>query len=177
MKKVYKIGTVNSIKTDYGLFKSLVDGSLLEVTAEQLEGVDNIRQNAFHYHSSIANITIPDSVTSIGNEAFSRCSKLINVTIGNGVTSIDARAFSYCTSLTNVTIGNSVTSIGFYAFTNCSSLTRVIINAILPPTIQSNTFQSCSSLNHIIVPKGSGEAYKSATNWSAYADIIKEAAE
>ena len=152
MKKVYKIGTVNSIKEDYGLFRSLVDGSLFEVTAEQLEGVDNISQYAFFY-SSITGITIPDSVTSIGKWAFRDCSSLTRVTIGNGVTSIDGSAFY-----------------------KCINLFSVIINATRPPRIQSTTFKS-TSLTKIIVPKGSGEAYKSATNWSAYADIIKEAAE
>lgn len=45
-----------------------------------------------------------------------------------------------------------------------------------PPTIQSDTFYA-NYLNKIIVPKGTGDAYKSATNWSAYADYIEEATE
>ena len=42
-----------------------------------------------------------------------------------------------------------------------------------PPEISSNTFTS-SKLNKIIVPVGCGEAYKSATNWSNFADYIEE---
>src|SRR6185369_6332772 len=44
--------------------------------------------------------------------AFNSCFGLTNVTIPNSVTSIGNNAFSYCTSLTNVTIPNSVTNIG-----------------------------------------------------------------
>lgn len=45
-----------------------------------------------------------------------------------------------------------------------------------PPTIASNTF-TAEYLNKIIVPKGTSETYKAATNWSAFADYIEEAAE
>src|SRR4051812_33504705 len=54
--------------------------------------VTAIGDNAFLYHNSVTDVTIPESVTSIGASAFS------------------------LTGLTNVTIPGSVTQIGYLAF-------------------------------------------------------------
>lgn len=71
------------------------------------------------------NITIPNSVTSIGNNTFDSCSNLTSITIPNSVTSIGNYAFFNCSNLTSITIPSSVTSIGNYAFYDCSNLTNV----------------------------------------------------
>ncbi len=70
-------------------------------------------------------------VTSIGVNAF-QYSGITNVTIPNSVTSIGDSAFYYCSRLTNVTIPSSVTSIGNYAFNDCTSLTRVYFTGNAP---------------------------------------------
>ena len=74
-------------------------------------------------NKKVENLTIPDSVTSIGDYAFEDCRSLTSVTIPTSVTSIGRYAFSECTSLTSVTIPTSVTSIGGYAFEECKNLT------------------------------------------------------
>ena len=87
-------------------------------------GLMYIRQACFDGCKSLTNISLPDSVISIG-KAFSRCSSLVNITIPEGVTSIYNDTFFDCSSLTSVTIPESVTSIKQYAFGNCSSLTNI----------------------------------------------------
>ena len=79
------------------------------------------------YPSATGDVTISDSVTSIGEYAFYNCSSLTSVTIGDSVTTIGSCAFYNCSSLTSVTIGNGVTSIRYDAFTYCSSLENVYI--------------------------------------------------
>lgn len=98
-----------------------------------------------------------------------------------GVTTIGNYAFRYCTSLALITIPDSVTSIGNYAFGNCTSLATFHINATSPPTLSSIAFNSSGittttgsikvpfSFDHSIL-----NAYKTATNWSNFADIISE---
>ena len=101
--------------------------------------------------AATGDITIPNSVTSIGDYAFHGCSSLTSVTIGNSVTSIGDYAFAYCSILTSVTIPNSVTSIGDYAFLGCSSLTSVTIpNSVI--SIGSQAFSGCSSLTSLEIP-------------------------
>ena len=168
--------------------------SLTSVTIPN--GVTSIRKQAFYSCTSLTGITIPDKVTSIGDSAFYDCTSLAEITLGNSVTLIGNWAFQQCTSLTSITIPNSVISIGASAFRWCSSLTGITIHdkvtsidgyafygcrklssiTVLPekpPTLDSSAFDDIASDAVIYVPSGSVEAYKSATNWSTYADKIQ----
>lgn len=53
-------------------------------------------------------------------------------------------------------------------------LTTLKMKPVTPPLVSVNITDGFGSLKEIIVPAGCGEAYKSATNWSYYADIIRE---
>ena len=169
--------------------------SLMSVTI--CDGATCIGTHAFFECKSLTSVIIPDSVTSIGNNAFYGCSALTSITFPRYLTSIDAytcyqcssladviipdsvtsigtHAFARCSSLANVTIGNSVTSIGSQAFWQCSALTSVISLSSTPPMAQAGFLANCPELEKIFVPKGCGEMYRSATNWSNYADKIEE---
>ena len=138
-------------------------------------GVTSIGSYAFYYCYSLASVTIPDSVTSIGSYAFYYCYSLASVTIPDSVTSIGSYAFYYCYSLASVTIPDSVTSIGNNAFSYCYGVKEYHLKPISPPSLSnSNAFNDISSDCIIFVPKGSLESYKTATNWSKYADKMQE---
>ena len=134
------------------------------------DSVTSIGGSAFLGCSGLTSITIPDSVTSIGHSAFDGCRGLTSIIIPDSVTSIGDYAFHNCRELTSIIIGNGVTSIENNAFEKCSGLKTIRISATNPPTLGSNAFET--SLEKIIVPKSSINAYKSAAGWSTYADKI-----
>ena len=199
IKPVDMATEIESIQTGGGDNKlpQFIDGSLTTITADDLAGATKVRSYAF-YQNNITNITLPDSVTSIDDSAFQDCS-LTTFIIPDSVTKINAYTFNNCKSLRSITISDNVTSIGISAFEYCTLLTKITIPANVtkidnfalpigttttkatitmkpttPPTISSNTFNA-SYLNKIIVPAGCGDTYKSATNWSKFADYIEEA--
>ncbi len=118
-------------------------------------------------------IKFDGNVTSIGNSAFEGCTGITSVTIGNGVKGIGAETFSGCTGLASITIPNSVTRIGGSAFSGCTGITSVKVEATTPPTLDDKAFNKCTALTEILVPSASVDAYKTATRWSTYANIIK----
>ncbi len=79
------------------------------------EGLENICREAFYGCSSIKEIIIPDSVTSISRYSVTSA----------GSTSSNYYTFAYCTSLERVVLGSNVTKIGKYTFYGCSSLKEI----------------------------------------------------
>ena len=126
--------------------------------------VTSIGEFAFEY-SKFTEISIPNSVTSIGSGAFFDCQGLTSVTIPNSVTSIGESAFEFCFKLTSITIPNSVTSIGSRAFFDCQGLTSVTIpNSVT--SIGDSAFGDCDGLESIIVEPGNS-MYDSRDNCNA----------
>ena len=137
-------------------------------TANPLSNAHNLYLNG----TLVTDLTIPNSVTSIGDEAFYGCRSLTSVTIPNSVTSIGDNAFYICTGLTSVTIPNSVTSIGEGAFYACTGLPVIdniryadiyligaVDNSLTTYIIKEGTrfigkqaFRNCSSLTSLTIP-------------------------
>ena len=115
--------------------------------------VTQIIDSGFKDCTSLKEISIPDSVASIGRNAFSGCSALSSIAIPEGITSIEDHTFSGCSALESIVIPDSVTSIGRSAFENCTSLTSIVISDGVT-TIENLAFEGCTSLTSIVIPDG-----------------------
>ena len=133
-------------------------------------GVTSIGGVIFADCSGLTSIMIPDSVTKIGSGAFSGCSGLTSIMIPDSVTKIDSYLFKNCNSLTSIVIPDSVTLIDDSAFLGCYKLTSITLKSATPPTLSSGAIPT--TIEKIIVPKSTINAYKAATGWSAYASKI-----
>ena len=152
------------------------------------EEVEHIPAYLCYNLTSLKNLVIGNSVTTIGNSAFSDCTGLTTVTWNarnvQDFQSTGGRPFSNCKNLTefvfgdevehipaylcyklttlkNLVIGNSVTSIGEWAFHRCTSLTEVTIpNSVT--TIGGLAFYSCTGLKTVTI----GNSVKSIGSWA-----------
>ena len=115
---------------------------------------------------------IPNSVTTIDEAAFEKCTGLTSITISNSVKTISNSAFYYCSGLTSLTISKSITSIEMYAFGFCSSLSKIYCLPEKVPTSDSNIFYYVPSSCKLYVHKNSIDAYKKATGWKDFTNVI-----
>ena len=124
------------------------NSSLFSVKDDLL--IDNDKRRLVAYLGHAESVNIPDSIINI-DEAFWGCKSLKQVTIPNSVQTIGFRAFFGCDSLQQIVIPDSVKNIEDYAFEWCDSLQQIIIpNSIT--TIERDVFSCCWSLRQITIP-------------------------
>lgn len=96
------------------------------------------------------NITLPNSLQSIGNEAFEGI-KFNQLTLPDHLVSIGDNAFKDCRiNNTSFSIPNSVASIGEGAFMNCVDIKDLTISNSLT-AISSNAFAGCVNVEEVTV--------------------------
>jgi hypothetical protein len=124
--------------------------------------------------TSLSNILLPSSLTTIDKYAFAGCRSLSSVTIPRGTSVIGMSAFNSCSTLTTVTIPNTVTSIGNGAFGYCSvaGVYDFTSFSTVPSLPSTNIFSGIPTDCKILVQAELVNQWKTATNWSTYANRI-----
>lgn len=122
----------------------LAEGSIADLTINDLDGAEKITKRAFEHCQSIKRVELPNCITSIGSEAFFSCEAINRVTIGNGVKQIAT-----------------------YAFYGCILLARVDLPEIPPVLEDVNAFNKIkASCKFYCKTQESLDAYKAADKWS-----------
>ena len=114
------------------------------------DSVKTIGEAAFA-GSSVQQIALSDNVTHLGARAFSSATELSNVELGSGITTIHSGTFEHCRSLESITMSNQVETIKQSAFYGCTSLKDVELSSSLKE-IGPYAFASCEALEHIKIP-------------------------
>ena len=174
---INKIGNFAFYNTNLGYDSDLTYGQGNIVIPDS---VYEIGSGAFGNNDNIQYITLPtnDNFNVVSGSCFQGCSNLENIIIPDSVNTIKDSAFYMCNELKTIYIGSGVTtieSLAFHSAINISPLTGVYLSPTTPPTIASNSFYFDNTTNcKIYVPTGTLDAYKTAENWSTYANRMIE---
>lgn len=106
-------------------------------------GVTSIGSASFYGFSALQNVTIADSVVTIGDYAFNG-SEIKKITLSDNVQEIGEGAFGDCLSLKEVILGKNVLTIGDYAFAGCKNISRFSFNSENLTFIGSKAFEDTS---------------------------------
>ena len=164
----------------YGAFFSCA-----KLSAVDLPFCTQLSEYAFYYCSSLVNVSLP-LCSRFGSNAFNNCKSLQKVNFPM-CSRIELQNLANCNNLTEVKLGSAEANldisctIASSAFERCSKLTNLTLYypsvlRLMDRNVFYSTPMSVSTLigawGSIYVPASLVSAYKSATNWAAYADRI-----
>ena len=134
---------------------------------------DNPYRSPFYACTTLTDVIISNTVTSIGNYMFYGCSGLTSLTIPNSVTSIGDYTFYGCSNVKQIILGEVLERIGSKAFAECRKLENVYSYAVRYPTASDDAFNN-SYVDYVTlhVPAQSVVQYKNHTPWSDFMDIV-----
>ena len=135
----------------YALQNYIFDGCYALENVTLSESVTSIGEYAFRQCYRLRNIDLPCSVKEIKSNAFCECRRLHDIRIPSSVTTIYGSAFIRCTALRSVTMENGIKSIYSSAFQECLYLSEINLpNSIT--SIGSSAFYKCYSLKLVVLP-------------------------
>ncbi len=158
-------------------------------SVELPESVTRIGEEAFRNCLSLADVTLPATLVKIEKATFENCQSLHLIEIPESVETIDERAF-FNAGLVTVTVPDKVTTVGSSALVSPTLMSVTVgegINSFanlpvstkgmlrlktsVPPVLSSQRLGCEPAI--VIVPTGSGDAYKAVNRWKGY-NIIEE---
>lgn len=161
---------------------------------EYFTGLTTLGGN-FNGCTALASFKLPSSITNIGSKTFYNCSALtgsLSISVDNTGTETFRNTRYTNVTVDCITLGDSAfrgiptlhtadvsarcTSVGAVAFSG-SGLTSdkctYYFHSATPPTLANSNAFTPGFLNKIYVPEASVNAYKTASNWSAFASYIE----
>ena len=164
---------IKTISTNVSGIGNSAFESCISLSQVSLPMCSYIGDAAFLYCRSLSQVSLP-MCSYIGDAAFNECKSLSQISIPM-CSYIGSYAFRSCGSLKQVSLPKC-SYIGNYAFLFCYELNTITIGysgiCSLNNISAFDYTQITSSTGDIYVPASLVNAYKSATNWSAYSNRI-----
>lgn len=138
-----------------GTFAFVYDAKLESVTNLENTQVSQISEAMFCECSSLYEILLPNTITSIGNEAFEACEKLTSVDLSKTKTAtIGVKGFAYCGNLSKIQFPTTLTLIDDGAFAEDKNLRSVQnLEKTIVSKIGYGVFEGCSNLSSVKLPQ------------------------
>ena len=114
-------------------------------------GIEEIEGEAFQYSYALEEVTIAESVRTIGKSAFFCCPNLKKINIPKKIEKLEESIFYFCSSIERIIIPDTVECIGAGAFASCRMLTNIKIPESVT-SIGGSAFADCKSLTNITIP-------------------------
>lgn len=153
------------------LFNQYMNGTLVQVTEEDLKGATSLV--SFANQTNLVKIEIPDTVTSMATSVFQSCTNLVRVKLSKNCRTLSQFCFSSCSSLQEIEIPEGVTNFGAASFSSCPNLTKITIPSTLVD-IPNNCFAYASVPKNIYVSnltnfvKVTGQFSESGASFTLY---------
>lgn len=143
--------TLDSIPTKSFWAQEQLGNTLASITLPS--SVTSIGKQAFQNCYRLTAVKLPDNLDKISGYAFANCTTLVSLNVPVGTSDISDYAFSHCSSLTSISLHSGLTSIGMSAFAGCSALRSLSLPERLN-SIGDNAFENCSGLISLSLPEG-----------------------
>ncbi len=116
-------------------------------------GLESLGTYAFRYCSALnVDITLPETLKTIGFGAFEYCSKLPAIMVQGSVERIEGSTFHDCFALQAISLPSTVKYVGRSAFCACRALDSIALPDSLT-MIDNEAFYGCSILRSFVLPE------------------------
>lgn len=137
-------------------------------------GVSKLETASLNYIDSLSVVSLPKSITSIGDAVFTDNKSMQEFIMPKYCSSLGTIVFRNCIYMTRFVSCNSLKTIGANCFYGCTAMKEYdFTDNITVPTLEnSNAFTGIPDDCVIKVKSSMLNSFKTATNWSVYADYI-----
>lgn len=153
------------VNDTHSLYKS-IDGVLYTKNEESLVAFPTGRKKSYDVQNGtknildgsfatclIENVTLPESIETIGHKAFYEAKKLKKINVPSKVQTINDSAFELCLDLNEVAFNEGLKEIGYKAFWGCAKLRSLEFPSTLIK-IGTSAFEQCTYIYSVNFSEG-----------------------